>query len=359
TVTITNYVSGQDVLSFINDGSTMGNITASISGGVLTLSSIDNTATLAQFQSALRAVKYTNTSENPSGTPRDITFVVDDGGSANNISNTIHSTVNVTPVNDAPVLTGTTTITYTENDAATPINTSISLSDVDSTTLASATVTIINYVSGQDVLSFTNDGSTMGNITASISGGVLTLSSSDNTATLAQYQSALRAVKYTNTSENPSGTPRDITFVADDGGSANNISNTIHSTVNVTPVNDAPVLTGTTTITYTKNDAATPVNTSILLSDVDSTTLASATITITNFVSGQDVLSFTNDGSTMGNITASLSGGVLTLSSAGNTATLAEFQSALRAVKYTNTSEIPQEPHVILLLSWTMAVQPT
>src|SRR5207244_1162579 len=54
-------------------------------------------------------------------------------------------------------------------------------------------------------------------------------------------------------------------------------------------------------------------------------------------------LSFTNDGVTMGNIAASFDSGagVLSLSSAGATATLAQWQSALQAVSYANGSDNP------------------
>ena len=69
------------------------------------------------------------------------------------------------------------------------------------------------------------------------------------------------------------------------------------------------------------------------VSDVDNQTLASAAVTITDFVTG-DVLAFTNTSSTtFGNITAIYNAGVLTLTSAGSTATLAQWQAALDAVQ--------------------------
>src|SRR5204863_277182 len=125
---------------------------------------------------------------------------------------------------------------------------------------------------------------------------------------------------------------RSVAFVVDDGASP---SNTITSTITITAVNDAPVLASAGTISYTENDAATAINPALTVTDVDNATLASATVTLTTFVAGQDLLSFTNVPASMGNITAtSNSGGVLTLSSAGATATLAQWQAALRAVTY-------------------------
>ena len=64
-------------------------------------------------------------------------------------------TINVTPVNDAPVVTAGHTLNYTENQAATAFDPAITVTDVDSANLASATVQITgNYVNGQDVLGF-------------------------------------------------------------------------------------------------------------------------------------------------------------------------------------------------------------
>ena len=104
------------------------------------------------------------------------------------------STVNVTPVNDAPVLATGSVLNYTENDPATAIDTLITVNDVDNATLASATVAITgNYTSGEDVLGFVN-GAGMGNISGSWNAGtgVMTLTSAGSTATTAQWQSALQ-----------------------------------------------------------------------------------------------------------------------------------------------------------------------
>src|SRR5262249_32521931 len=187
------------------------------------------------------------------------------------------------------------TVGYTENGVATAINTAITVSDLDSSTLSSGTVSIgTGFASAEDVLSFTNVPATMGNIAGSYNAatGVMTLSSAGNTATVAQWQAALRAVQYANSSDNPSTTARTVTYQINDGA-AN--SNTVSSTVNVTAVNDASVLATGSTLNYTENGAAAAVNGAITVTDVDNTTLSTATVSITgNFASGQDTLSFTN-----------------------------------------------------------------
>src|SRR5262249_58571999 len=118
------------------------------------------------------------------------------------------------------------------------------------------------------------------------------------------------------------------------------------------PARDAaPVLStvaaGTPYTAVDSNPASsTPVTllSAATVSDVDNLTLASAKVSITSgFLTG-DVLAFTNTSSTTyGNITASYDAtqGVLTLTSAGATATLAQWQAAVDAVQYSSTSNDP------------------
>jgi hypothetical protein len=157
----------------------------------------------------------------------------------------VTSTVNVAAVNDAPALATGSTLNYTENGVATAINTAITVADVDNATQLSGTVSISGgFASAEDVLSFTNVPATMGNIAGSYNAatGVMTLTSAGGTATLAQWQAALRSVQYSNSSDNPSTTSRTVSFTVNDGTTG---SNTVASTVNVSSVNDAPVLTAT------------------------------------------------------------------------------------------------------------------
>src|SRR5690606_24147352 len=56
---------------------------------------------LAEWQAALRAVTYVNTSENPETAARMVTFLVSDGTLDSNL---LTSTIEVTAVNDVPAL---------------------------------------------------------------------------------------------------------------------------------------------------------------------------------------------------------------------------------------------------------------
>jgi hypothetical protein len=162
-------------------------------------------------------------------------------------SNSALASLTITAVNDAPVLGSVTGgFTYTENDAATAIAPALTVTDVDSTTLSSATITVsANFQSGQDVLAFTN-GAGMGNVAGSFAGNVLTLTSAGSTATTAQWQTALRAVRYANSSDDPNTSVRTVSFQVNDGAPANNLSNQVSRTITVTAVNDAPTANGFT-----------------------------------------------------------------------------------------------------------------
>ena len=116
-------------------------------------------------------------------------------------------------MNDAPAITAGATILFTEGDAAKVIDNTITVADVDDTNLESATVQITgNYVNGQDVLAMPVS---PGIGTAfDAPSGTLTLLGS---ATLAQYQAALRTVTYFNGSNAPSPLTRTVTWIVHDG----------------------------------------------------------------------------------------------------------------------------------------------
>jgi hypothetical protein len=323
TVQITgNYVNGQDVLGF----TTQNGISGSFNAGTGTLT-LTGSSSVANYQTALASVTYVNTSENPSGLARTVTIITNDGA-ANSVAKT--DTINVTPVNDAPVTTAGGTLNYTENQVATAIDATVTVSDVDNTNLSSATVQLTtNYVNGQDILGFTTQNGITGVFNAAT--GTMTLSGSSS---VANYQTALRSVTYFDNSENPSGLDRTVVYTANDGAVNSNSST---STIHVTPVNDAPVVTATGTLAYTENQAATAIAPALTVTDVDTGTLTTATVQISaNYVSGEDVLAFT----TQNGITGVFNAGTGTMTLTG-VASVANYQTAMESVTYVNTSENP------------------
>ncbi|MBS0205923.1 MAG: hypothetical protein JSS49_23730 [Planctomycetes bacterium] len=154
----------------------------------------------------------------------------------------------------APVLGGASNLAYTAKAAATAICPGITVTDSDSPRLPSATVTITNVVSTEDVLSLTAKSATMGNITGTYNKttGVMTLTSAGATATLAQFKAALAAVSYSNTSAAPSTTPRQVHFQATDGANASNV---LQSTITIgSGFNIVTVDYNASTKTLTLND---------------------------------------------------------------------------------------------------------
>jgi hypothetical protein len=282
------------------------------------------TGSVTDINAALAAVALTPSANNDQNFT--ITTRIRDGADTGPADGTI--SVTVTPVNDAPVVTtsGGTSV-FTEGGSATVIDSGLTLSDVDSATLASATVTITgNFASGQDVLAFTNDGSTMGNISASYnaSTGVMTLTSAGGTATLAQWQTALRSVTYSNSSEAPSTSNRTISFTVNDGD-ADSVAAT--KSVSVTSTNTAPTVTAPATISVTE-DVATAL-TGISFSDADSgggSVTATLSVDSGTFaassgggvtVSGSGTSSVTLTG-TVANLNAFIAGSNVTFTSAAN-----------------------------------------
>jgi hypothetical protein len=343
TVSITsNYQSGQDVLEFTNQLGITGSWNATT--GVLTLS---GSSSKANYQTALRSVTYKNTSENPSTLVRTVSFRVNDGQSANNLSNILTIDINVIPVNDPPVLANieSTALTYTEGDLLKVITATITVTDVDDDNMESATVAITgNYQNGEDVLFFVNQSGITGVFNAIT--GVLTLT---GTSSKANYQTALRSVSYLNTSSNPNTSDRTITFRVNDGDVNSNTQSRI---VKVISVNNPPLITyaPVEAQTYTENEAPkgifpSPMNFTIL--DLDDANLVQATIQITsNYFANQDVLGFTNQLGITGSWNAAT--GTLTLTGISS---VANYETAIRNVTYVNTSENPSSlPRTLTIL---------
>ncbi|WP_017774984.1 DUF4347 domain-containing protein [Paraburkholderia kururiensis] len=348
TVGITgNFSSGQDVLAFTNTSAALyGDISATYNGstGVLTLTSASGTASITAWQNAFRAVTYTDTAVSPNTSTRTVSFTLTSDAYSSS-SNTVTKNVTVAATDQTPIVatTGGTT-NYGDGGAAVTIDSAVSVSDLDNTTQSSGTVSISGGFHSGDTLLFTNNGSTMGNITASYNAatGVLTLTSAGATATDAQWGHALSAVTFSSSSTTLGA--RTISFATSDGTKT---STAATDTVNVVNPLQLTADSGSAAFVAGDNTASTPVvvDPGLTVTDSATGTLSSATVTISgNFTSGEDFLQFTNDGSTMGNITAASFNqitGTLTLTSAGSTATLAQWRSALDSIKYTDVAVTP------------------
>ncbi len=149
-------------------------------------------------------------------------------------SNVQQHTLGVAAVNDAPALTlGPGPSGYTEGDGPAAIDPALSITDVDSSTLVSATVRIASgYQIGVDILAATAVGAL--SVSWDSSTGTLTISGS---GTLAEYQSVLRSVTFTNNSDDPSTATRTIEYIVSDGVDTSNVQ---QHTLGVSAVDDPP-----------------------------------------------------------------------------------------------------------------------
>jgi hypothetical protein len=322
TVSVTgNFVAADDSLGFTNQSGITGSYDAGT--GVLTLS---GNASVANYQAALRTVTYQNSSENPSGTKTLSFQATDTAGAASNVAT---RGVTLTGANDAPTVTTTAGNTaYTQGGPSVTVDSGATASDVDSANLASAQVRISAGFQAGDSLDFGDQNGISGSYNAAT--GVLTLSGS---ASVANYQAALRSIKYATTNPTPSAS-KTVEFKVNDGALD---SNAATKGIAVTAVNSAPTVTtsgGSTA--YTENAAPTVVDAAVTVTDPDSATLQSARVRISVGFESTDVLSFTNQNGISGSYDAGT--GVMTLTGAS---TVVNYQAALRDVKFNSTSDNP------------------
>ena len=301
------------------DGDTL-SVTAVNTAGTKGLVSINSNGTIhydpnGQFSSLTKGQTATDT----------FGYTISDG--YHTASATV--TVTITGVNDVPVISGveTTPLNYQSQTPAVAITSSLAISDDDDSTMSGATVSITSgFDSGADTLSFANQNGITGSYDSST--GVLTLSGN---ASLSDYETALQSVEFSTSDSSASPAARVVSFTVTDSVGATSTS-TAQRTIDVSAAHHAPVLANieTSPIVYYGGTAAVAITSTLTVSSASSTTLAGATVTISSgFVSGEDVLSFTNQNGITGSYDSST--GVLTLT---GTASLADYQAALRSVTY-------------------------
>ncbi|MGD2055097.1 MAG: Ig-like domain-containing protein, partial [Gammaproteobacteria bacterium] len=224
---------------------------ATISAGVNGSNSLTISGTVDDINATLSSLKYTGDA-NLYGIAADtLTVVTNDlgntgTGGAQSDTDTVQ--INITAVNDAPVLdldaddSSTSTganyqTSFIEGNGAVNItDTDVFLNDIDDTNLVSITVTLTNYEESppnKEVLSATASGG----VSAVWDGGTNTLTIS-GTGTVAEYLAVLSTVNYNNTQPNPNAADRIITFVANDGTDTSVIATT---TVSIVQTSKAPV----------------------------------------------------------------------------------------------------------------------
>lgn len=350
-------------------------------------SSVTITGTLAQIDALLNTdgtsvVSYIDNTDTPSASTT-LTLHVDAGGG---LTATDTSIINITAVNDPPVVdlngadAGTgATLAYTENGAAAAIAPAGVTTDVDSANFNGGSLTVHFSANGaaEDQLSIlatggvtvvagvvSVGGSAVGNVSGGGNGADLVISFNTNDATAAAISTLLEHIGYAGNSEDPSISPRTVSFTLVDGDGGTGTGSAT-ATINITAVNDSPAINNVAaTADYTENAAAVTLAPGISITDPDpfphgapggNGLLLGATIKIASgFVAGDQLLVFDTTLGTAGtsgiytglNIAYDYNAatGVLTLTSADTLNpgdTLIDYAHVLDNIQFASTGDDP------------------
>ena len=206
--------------------------------------------------------------------------------------------------------------------------------------MTSATVKITsgyqNNSGGHDVLSFVNQNGISGLFNAAT--GTLTLS---GLSSVSNYGIALRSVTFSTSGPAVAPGTRIVTFTAfDDTKPTPQASNQISRTVLVTTTNASPVLSGLAPVSlYVQGAPPLLFASRLQVADVDSPVLNGATISFTNWQSG-DRLSFYNQFALQHTFTEDLVAHSASLTITGPTS-VANYQTMLRSIGFYNVAGLP------------------
>ncbi|WP_175516907.1 hypothetical protein [Planctomicrobium piriforme] len=347
-------------------GSVIGTFTGGNGAAPLVIS-LNGLATPGNVQALLRSIAYSSTDANPPRPPRTVTLSLNDGDGG--VTTTAGRLV---ALNSDPILfVDTAETTYVENAAPLALAASGTITDSESADLSSGTLTVSITANKQstDVLSFKTSSSltiTNGNelrlngvLLGTFTGGkqnvalVVTLNAN---ATPGRTQVLLRAITFNSTSDTPVTLPRTVQFKLTDGDGGT--SQVLSKSVNVTAVNDAPVVAAFDGVAAFIGPAAVILDADATLTDSDSNDFAGGkmTVSLTANAQGSDVLSIRNQGTAVGKIgvdgaNVSYGGAVIGTFTGGTnkvalvitfnaSATPAAAQALLRNLQFNNTAAV-------------------
>ena len=318
------------------------------------------------FQLALRAVKYLNTSQNPNVTQRVVTVAATDV--AGNPSVSAQTTINIVPTNDAPLIgDGDRAATLLEGGLY-PLTSGsgndLNPSDVDDsvptlkyvvTSTAALHGVLFLDTNGNGIV---DTGETLTAITNPVTAGALNaFTQGDVTAGLVKYQH-----------DSSNTTSASVAFRLEDGMENGVTAPTGTFDFTVTPVNDAPTLTATSTNpTFTEGGAAaTPFSAVTVGTDETGQNITQIKLTVTGLADGaaeelvidgvvvalQAIVTTAITGGTQGGfsyaIAVASSTATVTLT---KTDTAANWQTLVTALAYQNTSTAPTAANRVITLT--------
>ena len=374
-------ISAEDEISVRNQGTSAGQIGVSGSdvtyGGVVIGSftggtglvpltiTFNSSATPSAVTALVQNITYENVSlEDPTARSLSVTMDITDGDGGASLTQNL--TINVAAVNDQAVadLNGSDgggrdfSTTFTEGLGAVNVTDSdATISDVDNTDYVGLGVNLMGFVDGASekvtIAGYTFTYGVGETVVGTVGGTDFELDFDGSGFTIMRnlsdnmpqddLQSLLRGINYENISDNPTTGNRTIDIIPEDGSGLNGLSST--STISVVAANDPPsVGTTGTTLSYTENDGAVAIDSGLSVSDADNANLTGATVSFTSgFASGEDTIAFVDQLGITGSYDAGT--GILTLS---GTASVADYETALRSVTYSNSSEIPDTTNRVI-----------
>jgi hypothetical protein len=341
-VTITNLKDGAAESLSINPALLSGGMTQSYSNGVLTIS---GSASVATYQNILKNIVYNNSSDTPNTTNRSVTVVVSDGSAS---SDSHSSTISVTPHNDAPTAQ-IFPASYAANEDQTislsgKIGNQVNMLIGDPDSASDDVYVTLSVTQGKIDVNVGNTGVSIwsGDNTSSV-----TIKGSVSEINNLLKESANGYVKYVNDSNNPAAHVTLTLTVNDDqqNGTGQEETATATTTIDITPVNDKPVVdlnsnsqSSDSSASFTEDSPAVKIAPNGTISDVDSSNLTSMTVTITNLKDGAAESLSINPALLPVGVTATYLNGVLTIS---GSASVSAYQGFLQNIVYNNSSDTP------------------
>jgi len=231
---ISGYVNGEDILQ---TSAFPGGITGSfdVQSGVLTLSGL---ASVLDYQTAIQQVLFFNNSQTPTAGIRSLRVDISD----EYYTTSTQINIEVVPVNDPPVIviSQSPDSEFRIGDQPVFVDNALTIFDNDDSELSGATVTILAYENGNEELIFTDQNGIVGSWNAGT--GVLQLT---GTATLSEYEDALRSILFDRFIPDQSATTRTIQFNVSDG-TDNSVPVLRDISILAAPSNDPPIIQSTT-----------------------------------------------------------------------------------------------------------------
>lgn len=331
-VAITANANPQDELSIRQTGTGPGQISVSASdvlysgvsigafaggtGSTPLIVQLNSSATPEAVQALARNITFRNTGEAPGASVRKVAFQLsDDRG---NVSELRTTTVQVTDINDRPVLKLSGTVFAPEGADTVMAPNAMFVDDNPDLYNGRVTVTIANGGSADDRLRVkstselvvSNGKAYYQNFEIGpVSGGVGTdplVVAIIQAASPQAVQALIRSISIGTVSDFPDNALRTVTYVVDDGAGLQSDPATATKYVKLKNVNDAPVLsfTGNGNPVYTENGAPVTLVPDATATDVDNANFAQGHLSVSTIVgfTPNDRLRIRNDGTAAGQI---------------------------------------------------------